>query len=92
MAKSTKSAVAPKSQNTNGTTSSQQTVTFGEYNGNPMFQVQNPGFDRFPTQLGTRKVRDVVANIEKALEFLGMSDDQRDKDALAKFHRVFKTK
>lgn len=84
-----------KSQNTNstnGTAVPQQTVTFGEYNGNPMFQVSNAGFDRFPTQLGARKVRDVIGNIQKALEFLGLSDDQRDKDALAKFNKAFKAK
>lgn len=84
-----------KSQNTNSTNGAavpQQIVSFGEYNGNRMFYVRNGENDRFPTQLGARKVRDVIGNIQKALEFLGQSDDQRDKDTLAKFNKVFKAK
>jgi hypothetical protein len=88
MAKSSTSNRPQQSQNTNGTAG--QNVSFGEYNGNRMFNVQNLPFDRFPTQLGTRKVRDVIGNISKALEFLALSDDQRDKEALAKFHKAFK--
>jgi hypothetical protein len=73
-----------------------QKVTFGEYNGNPMFYVVYENADgrpdRFPTQLGPRKVRDVVGNISKAIEFLSKSDDQRDKDALSRFNAAFTKK
>lgn len=90
MATKTKTTKAAPASNSNGNAG--QTVTFGEYNGKPIFQVSNAGFDKFPTQLGARKVRDVVGNIERALEFLSNSTDERDVAALRRFNSMFKAK
>jgi hypothetical protein len=66
-----------------------QQVTFSEYQGNRMFNVQNEGFDRFPTSLGERKVCDVLGNIGEALEFLQRSGSERAKNALDEFYKHF---
>jgi hypothetical protein len=72
-------------------TDSGQSVTFSEWNGNRMLNVQNPGFDRFPTSLGARKVRDVIQNIEASLKFLAEGSDV-DKQVAVKFWSKFQRK
>jgi len=70
-----------------------QTVTESLYKDKyRQFNVQNKDFDKYPSQLGERKVADVIGNIHEALDFLERSGDDRAKQALEEFYRHFPKK
>lgn len=64
-------------------------VTKGEYQGKPMMIYGRDDKDRYPVQLGTRKLAAVVCNIKQTIKFLLEDGGEDGKEAVEEFQRHF---
>lgn len=60
-------------------------VSRSQYQGNPMLVYARDEQDRYPVQLGTRKISAVVCNIKQTLKFLTESGGEDGKEAVGEF-------